>query len=99
MKTITIPWPDWTIVREIGRGGFGTVYEISRKDQYGSEEKAALKVINIPHEAEVINQYRMDGYDDASISARLKEDYPEDQSGVLPAEPDEGSSQYCPGRR
>lgn len=74
MKTITIPWPDWTIVREIGRGGFGTVYEISRKDQYGSEEKAALKVINIPHEAEVINQYRMDGYDDASISARLKED-------------------------
>lgn len=74
MNNITIPWPDWTIVREIGRGGFGTVYEISRKDQYGGEEKAALKVIRIPNEAEVINQFRMDGYDDASISARLKED-------------------------
>ena len=74
MNNITIPWPDWTIVREIGRGGFGTVYEISRKDQCGSEEKAALKVISIPNEAEAINQFRMDGYDDASISARLKED-------------------------
>ena len=74
MNNITIPWPDWTIVREIGRGGFGTVYEISRTDQCGSEEKAALKVISIPNEAEAINQFRMDGYDDASISARLKED-------------------------
>ena len=45
---ITIPWSEWTLVREIGRGGFGTVYEISCKDQNGREEKAALKVINIP---------------------------------------------------
>jgi hypothetical protein len=43
-------------------------------DQNGREEKAALLVINIRHEAEVINQYRMEGYDDASISVRLKED-------------------------
>ena len=74
MNNITIPWPGWTVVREIGRGGFGTVYEISRKDQFGYEEKAALKVIRIPNEAGVIDQFRMDGYDNASISARLKED-------------------------
>ena len=74
MNNVTIPWLDWTIVREIGRGGFGTVYEISRTDQFGYEEKAALKVIRIPNEAGVIDQFRMDGYDNASISARLKED-------------------------
>ena len=73
MNNITIPWPDWKIVRRIGRGGFGTVYEISRTDQFGYEEKAALKVIRIPNEAGVIDQFRMDGYDNASISARLKE--------------------------
>ena len=74
MNNITIPWPGWTVVRRIGRGGFGTVYEISRRDQFGYEEKAALKVIRIPDEAGVIDQFRMDGYDNASISARLKED-------------------------
>ena len=74
MNNITIPWPGWTVVREIGRGGFGTVYEISRTDQFGYEEKAALKVIRIPNEAGVIDQFRMDGYDNASISASLKED-------------------------
>ena len=39
-------WPDWTVDRLIGRGSFGTVYEIHR----GSgiyEEKAALKILRV----------------------------------------------------
>ena len=81
MNTFTIPWPDWTIVREIGRGGFGTVYEISRRDQFGYEERSALKIISIPYEAGEISQLRMDGYDNAAIAGlyeeRLKEVFKE----------------------
>ena len=81
MNNITIPWPDWTIVREIGRGGFGTVYEISRRDQFGYEERSALKIISIPYEAGEISQLRMDGYDNAAIAGlyeeRLKEVFKE----------------------
>ena len=33
MMSIDIcPWPGWNIVREIGRGSFGRVYEIHRKN-------------------------------------------------------------------
>ena len=81
MNNIAIPWPDWTIVREIGRGGFGTVYEISRRDQFGYEERSALKIISIPYEAGEISQLRMDGYDNAAIAGlyeeRLKEVFKE----------------------
>ena len=35
-------WPDWRIVRELGRGSFGEVYEINR--QNGNYlEKVALR--------------------------------------------------------
>lgn len=27
---IRLPWPDWKIVRHIGGGGYGQVYEIER---------------------------------------------------------------------
>ncbi len=32
-----IPWKDWKIVRRLGGGGFGTVYEIEQ-DFFGEEE-------------------------------------------------------------
>ena len=73
MNTITIPWPDWKIVRRIGHGGFGTVYEISRKDQFGHEEHSALKVITLPQEADEIDQLRMEGYDITDITNRYKD--------------------------
>ena len=38
-----IPWPEWKIVRELGYGGNGTVFEIRRDN-----ESSALKVISIP---------------------------------------------------
>ena len=40
-------WPGWETVRLIGRGSFGSVYEIER-DIFGVKEKAALKIISIP---------------------------------------------------
>ena len=73
MNNITIPWPDWKIVRRIGHGGFGTVYEISRRDQFGHEEHSALKVITLPREADEIDQLRMEGYDISDITSRYKD--------------------------
>ena len=37
----------WHVVRQIGAGSFGTVYEISRTE-FGQTYRSALKVISIP---------------------------------------------------
>ena len=48
-------WPDWKAVRMIGRGSFGSVYEIQR--YIGSHlQRAALKVIRISAESTGIDQ-------------------------------------------
>ena len=30
MENIRIPWPGWTVVKKIGEGSYGAVYEIER---------------------------------------------------------------------
>ena len=43
----------WTIVKKLGEGSFGKVFEITRED-FGQQYKAALKVITVPQsEAEL----------------------------------------------
>ena len=41
-------WPGWECVRLLGEGSFGKVYEIERRDAFGSV-KSALKIITIPN--------------------------------------------------
>ena len=65
-------WPGWETVRLIGRGSFGAVYEI-RRDMFGEQEKAALKVISIPQNDSDISEMRSDGYDDESITSTFRE--------------------------
>lgn len=60
-------WDNWTTVRVIGRGSFGTVYEIER-DVFGEIEKAALKVISIPQNESEIDELYNEGYDNESIT-------------------------------
>lgn len=72
-QSIIRVFPGWRVVREIGAGGFGKVYEIER-DRFGKIEKAAVKVMNIPNDRSVISELREDGYDDESIKSRLKSD-------------------------
>lgn len=68
----TVPhWPGWEILKPIGKGGFGSVYEIQR-DVFGDIEKAALKVISIPHDDEEIDYMRCQDMDDESISSAFK---------------------------
>ena len=66
-----IQWPGWETVRLIGRGSFGAVYEIQR-DVFGEIERAALKVITIPENGADIDDLRVEGYDDESITSRFQ---------------------------
>ena len=58
---LAVPFRGWIVVREIGIGGFGKVYEI-RRDQYGIAERSAMKVIAVPQDPNEINTYLRDGY-------------------------------------
>lgn len=61
-SNVTNPWKEWTIVKQIGRGSFGSVYEIER-DAYGFKEKAALKVISVPNSESDLETMRNSNYD------------------------------------
>ena len=64
-------WPEWEIVRSIGAGSYGEVYEIQRKE-FGVTEKAALKVISIPKNSSDVEELYGDGYDDESITTHFR---------------------------
>ncbi len=62
----TLPWADWEIVRRLGGGSYGTVYEI-RRERYGIVERAAMKVISFPKDAEEVEDQRRSGFTDESL--------------------------------
>lgn len=67
---VKTPWEGWRVINKIGKGGFGSVYEIERS-QYGIHERAAMKVISIPQSADEIEDLLIEGYDDNSITRRF----------------------------
>ena len=67
---IKTPWEGWRVINKIGKGGFGSVYEIERS-QYGIQERAAMKVITIPQSADEIDDLLIEGYDNNSITQRF----------------------------
>ena len=64
-------FPGWGIVRPIGSGSYGTVYEIARDDGI-VRERAALKVITIPQSKNEIEELYDEGYDGDSVTATFK---------------------------
>lgn len=64
-------WPGWQTRRVIGRGSFGTVYEIYR-NLFGQEEVAAVKHLSIPETDSEVEELENEGYDAASISTHYK---------------------------
>lgn len=72
MDENTVQIPGWRIIRVIGQGGFGKVYEIEKDDEFGGGMHSALKVVSVPESASEIQAYRDDGYDEASISALFR---------------------------
>ena len=59
-------YPGWEVVRLIGEGAFGSVYEI-RRDVFGRGQCAALKVIHIPQNQGEVKQLRTEGMDENSV--------------------------------
>ena len=66
-----LTYEPWKIIRLIGQGSFGSVYEIER-EELSNVYKAALKVISIPTSEEEIRSMRKTGMDDRSISTFFK---------------------------
>lgn len=48
MEDLCSALPGWEIVRCIGSGSSGKVYELKKKDEYGGDFHCALKVISVP---------------------------------------------------
>lgn len=71
MEEKKIVWPGWETVKKIGKGGFGTVYEI-RRENFDNVERKALKVITIPRDSGEVEYMLCEGMDEASISYSLK---------------------------
>ena len=53
-------WPEWHVVKVLGRGSFGVVYEAVRKN-HDLESRAAIKVISIPQTESEIDTLRSEG--------------------------------------
>ena len=64
--------PGWKIIRTIGKGSFGTVYEVEKTDDFGGGIHAALKVISIPESPSEVADLRTEGYDDQSMTKLFK---------------------------
>lgn len=62
---------EWHIVREIGEGSFGKVFEIERED-FGHTYKAALKAITIPQSQSEIKSAMAEGLDEDSVSSYFR---------------------------
>lgn len=70
---VRLPWPGWTVVKYLGEGGYGRVYEIER-DLSGVKEQAALKVVFRPVDDAEIEACYENGYDQASMKASYQEE-------------------------
>ena len=62
---------NWKLIRLIGEGSFGRVYEAERED-FGRTYKAALKIITIPQNKSEISSIKADGMDQENVKAYFK---------------------------
>lgn len=59
--------PGWKIVRELGEGSYGKVFEV-HKENFDVTTKAALKVIRIPKSVSEIREALSEGMDEKSVT-------------------------------
>ena len=73
VETASVSWPGWEVVRKLGEGSFGGVYEIQRTLPDGTVERAALKKLTVPKNPEEISELYARSYNSASITAHFRE--------------------------
>ncbi len=65
-------WPEWEIVKQIGRGSYGVVYKAVRKE-FDLVSEAAIKVITIPSDSSELDSLRSEGLDFNASRTYLQE--------------------------
>lgn len=73
LEKICLPWSDWKIVKRLGSGAYGEVYQIERNIS-GVQEKAAVKIVSRPKDDNEMESYYDEGYDKASIAASYEKE-------------------------
>ncbi len=68
-----LQYGNWRVVRELGSGAFGAVYEIEQKDELGFSTRSALKVIRIPQYENQIDELRSQGEPDEAVAEYFRE--------------------------
>ena len=53
-------WPEWEVEKQLGRGSYGVVYQVVRRDN-NIQSHAAIKVISIPTDASELDSLRSEG--------------------------------------
>ena len=67
-----VRFPGWEIIRKLGEGSFGGVYEIQRKLPDGRVETAALKKMSIPRDQEEVYVLQSQSFSGEQITAYFK---------------------------
>ncbi len=62
-----LPWKEWQIIRQLGEGSFGKVYEAAKKNE-GFVSHAAVKVMKIPAQKQEIYELQANGMTDQEIN-------------------------------
>lgn len=68
-----IHFPGWEVVRKLGQGSFGGVYEIQRTLPDGRLEKAALKKLSVPQDSGEIEKLLSQSFRAEDIAAHYKQ--------------------------
>ncbi len=67
-------WPGWTLVKKLGQGSYGGVYEIQRTLPGGRVERSALKKISIPRSQDEVDSLLAQSVSEKSISEYYQEE-------------------------
>ncbi len=67
-RTGDVVFDNWTLVKPLGEGAYGKVYEAHR-EEYKTTYTAAIKVMTIPPSQSEIENARAEGMDDESVRA------------------------------